>query len=87
MCVHPLTYVQEHHNNCKYGIVPCPNSTYGCKVQLTRSKVQQHLKLDCQFNPVTCRYCGKHTTNEEVSRYFLFLRSYNFIYISGSILD
>ena len=81
MCVLPLAkfkpifffnvcmnvHTQEHHNNCKYGVTKCPNSTYGCKVQLARCKVDEHLKLDCQFNPVTCRYCGRHTTNEEVS--------------------
>ena len=70
MCVceqYTLVHTQEHYSNCKYGVVSCPNSTYGCKVQLTRSKVDEHLKLECHFNPITCRYCGKHTTNEEVS--------------------
>ena len=71
---------------CKFGVVPCPNGQYGCKAELVRSNINVHLKSECQFNPVTCKWCGKHTVNEDVSKIGLFdLFSY-YSFVSGIVL-
>ncbi len=60
-------FLQEHKNSCKFGSVQCPNSIYGCKEKLIRSQLQDHFNNKCNFNPITCRWCGQRTLNEDVS--------------------
>ncbi|XP_064401644.1 TNF receptor-associated factor 3-like isoform X2 [Halichondria panicea] len=59
-------FYQEHKNSCKFGVVQCTNSIYGCKEELIRSQLQDHLNNKCNFNPITCRWCGQHTLNEDI---------------------
>ncbi|XP_064401634.1 TNF receptor-associated factor 5-like isoform X1 [Halichondria panicea] len=59
-------FYQEHKNSCKFGAVQCTNSIYGCKEELIRSQLQDHLNNKCNFNPITCRWCGQRTLNEDI---------------------
>ncbi|XP_064401637.1 uncharacterized protein LOC135347532 isoform X4 [Halichondria panicea] len=59
-------FYQEHKNSCKFGSVQCTNSIYGCKEELIKSQLQDHLNNKCNFNPITCRWCGQRTLNEDI---------------------
>ncbi|XP_064401635.1 TNF receptor-associated factor 2-like isoform X2 [Halichondria panicea] len=62
-------FYQEHKNSCKFGAVQCTNSIYGCKEELIRSQLQDHLNNKCNFNPITCRWCGQRTLNEDIIKH------------------
>jgi len=58
---------QDHFNNCKFGTITCPNSKYGCKVEVTRSDIDDHIRNKCQYKPLTCQWCRKDIVDIEVS--------------------
>lgn len=57
---------EDHLKTCKFAIISCPHSTYGCKQEFCRSEISLHME-ECQYKPVKCKWCHKYTAEESVS--------------------
>ena len=60
------TQLQEHKAVCKYMVVPCPNSAYGCPSRLSKVDMRNHMITKCRFRPVQCTWCLKNVLDEQV---------------------
>ncbi|XP_064383978.1 TNF receptor-associated factor 5-like [Halichondria panicea] len=58
-------FYQEHKAVCKYMVVPCPNSAYGCPSRLSKVDMRNHMITKCRFRPVQCTWCLKNVLDEQ----------------------
>ncbi|XP_070577609.1 TNF receptor-associated factor 3-like isoform X2 [Ptychodera flava] len=61
-----LKELQQHQMECDFALIDCMYKNRGCSVRLERRHLPEHLKSECQYRQVTCKYCGESTTNEEL---------------------
>jgi hypothetical protein len=62
MCINAISsikFFQDHLNTCKFAILSCLHSTYGCKEQLPRIEISIHVDK-CQYKPVKCKWCHEN---------------------------
>ena len=51
---------------CKYSVVKCPNSVYGCPSKVSQVDIEEHMNTKCQFKPIQCNWCGKNVLDTKV---------------------
>ncbi|XP_062500924.1 TNF receptor-associated factor 3-like isoform X2 [Corticium candelabrum] len=57
--------LQKHIDTCSYTLVACSNP--GCLAEVTKSELQQHVDIFCDFRFVNCPYCNETMTAKELT--------------------
>ncbi|XP_077986408.1 TNF receptor-associated factor 2-like isoform X2 [Glandiceps talaboti] len=60
-------YTKEHESTCPSAMIKCMKS--GCKVQLRRHDLAEHLQRDCMMRPVQCQYCTEEMPFQELKKH------------------
>ena len=51
--------LKEHVVACGFNHLPCPK---GCKGEVMKKDMDEHLRVDCPFRDYKCQYCGEEGT-------------------------
>ena len=78
-----LIYFQRHLATCNFEKELCPND--GCSEKVMKGDMEKHLKEQCPYRVVKCKYCEKTFSGHEfkvrkiASFYFSVLVNFNVV--------
>ena len=59
--------VRQHDQICEFAKVTCPSE--GCGIQLPKKEMENHIKNECKFSFVPCKFCGYEFGKNKISEH------------------
>ncbi|XP_066294256.1 zinc finger protein 569-like [Branchiostoma lanceolatum] len=60
-----VRHFMGHLSECDFEKTPCVNAEQGCRANISRKNLANHLQSDCEYRPVTCQWCRETTPHKE----------------------
>ena len=63
----PYSNVRQHDQSCEFAKITCPSQN--CGIQLPKKDMEYHIKNECKFSFVTCKYCGYEFPKNKINEH------------------